>query len=63
EMPKYLAKEQYLLVFIASVTLALEAWMIVEAVLVWPKAKGVLEEALPPLAPRTQRVASGGGRT
>lgn len=39
----------YLLVFIAAVTLALEAWMLLEALLMWPRAKGVLEEALPPL--------------
>jgi carbon starvation protein len=31
--------------------LALQAWMIVEALLILPKAKGVLEEALPPLQP------------
>ncbi len=43
----------YLLVFIAAVTLVLECWMIVEAFLMWPRAKGVLEEALPPLEPRT----------
>ena len=42
-------KEQYVLLGVAVVTLVLEAWMIVEAVLVWPKAKGVLEEKLPPL--------------
>lgn len=39
----------YLLMFIALVTLVLEGWMIVEAILMWPRARGVLEEALPPL--------------
>ena len=39
----------YLLLGFGSVILLLQAWMIVEAVLIWPKAKGVLEEALPPL--------------
>jgi len=29
--------------------LALEAWMVVEAVLLWPRARGILEEPLPPL--------------
>lgn len=38
-----------LLAGIAGVTLLLEAWMIVEAIRMWPRAKGVLEEALPPL--------------
>jgi carbon starvation protein len=42
----------YLLVFIAAVTLLLEAWMILEAFLLWPRARGVLEEELPPLPPR-----------
>lgn len=37
------------LIFIAIATLALEAWMVVEAFLSWPKARGVLEEALEPL--------------
>lgn len=40
---------RYLLVFIAVVTLTLEVWMIAEALLMWPRARGVLEEALPPL--------------
>ncbi|WP_166821324.1 carbon starvation CstA family protein [Thalassoroseus pseudoceratinae] len=42
-------QERPLLAGIAIVTLALEAWMIVEAVLMWPKTKGVLEKTLPPL--------------
>ncbi len=45
----FLAKEQYLLATIALTVLGLQMWMIVEAIMVWPKAKGVLEEALPPL--------------
>ncbi|MEM0915742.1 MAG: carbon starvation protein A, partial [Planctomycetota bacterium] len=32
------------LIAIALATLALEGWMIVEAVLMWPRVKGVLEE-------------------
>ena len=34
------------LVAVAAVMLALEAWMVVEAALLWPKVKGVLEEPL-----------------
>lgn len=37
------------LIFIAALTMLLEVWMVVEAFLCWPKAKGVLEEALGPL--------------
>ena len=28
----------------------LQIWMVMEALLMWPRAKGILEEALPPLA-------------
>ena len=45
----WLATKSWLLLFIGSVALVLEAWMLLEAILVWPRAKGVLEEALPPL--------------
>ncbi len=45
----WLAAHNYLLLAIGAVTLVLQAWMIVEAALIWPRAKGLLEEALPPL--------------
>lgn len=45
----WLALKQWHLVFIGLATIALEIWMIAEAVLAWPKAKGVLEPSLPPL--------------
>lgn len=48
------------LVFIALATIALEIWMIVEALLAWPRARGVLEtpvELLPAV------VANEGGRS
>ncbi len=49
QLSKWLQSDSpnWLLIFIAVATLLLEAWMIVEAVLLWPRAKGVLEEALP----------------
>jgi carbon starvation protein len=43
------AESNWLLVSVALVTLALEAWMVVEAILLWPRARGVLEDALSPL--------------
>ncbi len=36
----------YLLATIGFITLALEAWILVEAAAAWPKAKGVLERAI-----------------
>ena len=40
---------KWLLVGFGSVILGLQLWMIAEAALIWPKARGVLEEGLPPL--------------
>jgi len=48
----WLAQKSYLLLSIGAVVLALQVWMIVEGLLIWRKAKGVLEEALPPLEPK-----------
>lgn len=58
----FLAKGTYHLFVIGCLVLGLQVWMIIEAILVWPRAKGVLEEALPPL-PDRKSVASGGGRS
>jgi carbon starvation protein len=45
----WLNTRNYLLLGVGAVTLVLQIWMVIEAVLVWPRAKGVLEEKLPPL--------------
>jgi len=42
-------QQTHLLFAIGVGTLALQAWMIVEGLLIWPKVKGVMEEPLPPL--------------
>jgi len=42
----YVDNPNWALIVIALATLALEAWMVVEAVLLWPKVKGVLEPQL-----------------
>ncbi len=47
----YLAAKNWLLFGIGVATIALEIWMIIEAIVAWPKAKGVLEPELPPLPP------------
>lgn len=41
--------QKLLLSVIGTITLALQIWMVVEALIMWPKARGVLEEPLPPL--------------
>jgi carbon starvation protein len=38
--------KNWALIFIALATLGLEAWMLVEAVLLWPQVRGVVEPAL-----------------
>lgn len=57
----WIAKENWLLVSIGFATLALEVWMIIEAFIAFPKAKGVLEPQLPPLP--TTGVTNEGGRS
>jgi carbon starvation protein len=54
--PSWLSQGKWLLVGIALATLALEAWMIVEAIKVFPRARGILEaDAVQPVrsAPQT----------
>lgn len=57
----WIAKENWLLVSIGFATLALEIWMIVEAIIAYPKAKGVIEPELPPLP--TVVATNEGGRS
>ncbi|MGY8768583.1 MAG: carbon starvation CstA family protein [Pirellulales bacterium] len=45
----WLASGKYLLFIFGLGIMSLQVWMVIEAVLMWPKAKGMLEEALPPL--------------
>jgi carbon starvation protein len=52
DLARWWGKGQFVLVGVALVMLLLEVWMIVEALLLWPKARGVMEKALPPLPPR-----------
>ncbi len=50
DVQRWWAGGSWLLVAVAAIMLTLEAWMIVEAVLLWPRVRGVLEPPLPPLA-------------
>ena len=52
-----------LLATVGLITFALQLWMVIEALLAWRKAKGVLEEALPPLAKPTGKLSASGGRS
>jgi carbon starvation protein len=53
-------QENHLLFGIGAAIIALQVWMVIEGVLVWRRAKGVLEAPLPPLA---KKPALDGGRT
>ncbi|MFM8494982.1 MAG: carbon starvation protein A [Planctomycetia bacterium] len=50
DVQRWWAGGSWLLVAVAAVMLAIEAWMVAEAVLLWPRARGILEDPLPPLA-------------
>ena len=45
----FVKTERHLLTAFAVVILLLQVWIVFEAMLILPKAKGVLEESLPPL--------------
>lgn len=49
-----------LLVAFGVFIVALQIWMVIEAALIWPRAKGVIEEALPPLKDKPALAANGG---
>jgi len=51
----WLKSGDYHLAGFGAMILALQAWMVIEAILLWPKAKGVLEESLPPLSAQPER--------
>ncbi|MCA8991322.1 MAG: carbon starvation protein A [Planctomycetaceae bacterium] len=54
----WLWKGDYLLFSIGAVIMGLQVWMVIEGLLLWPKAKGVMEQALPPLPVVTEPSAS-----
>ncbi len=58
----WLAAEEksWALILIGIGTLVLEIWMVTEAFLAWPKAKGILEETLEPLAVGSGAKTAGG---
>lgn len=61
----FLASGKYVLFTFGLGIMGLQIWMIVEAIIAWPRAKGVLEETLPPLPSRKLKpnVDSGAGRS
>ena len=56
-------QDHQLLGSIAIATLGLQVWMVVEGLMMWPKAKGVLEQPLPPLEGSASRLEASGGRS
>ena len=56
-------EDHILLGSIGLMTMGLQAWMVLEAIWMWPKAKGVLEEALPPLPDTPSKLQASGGRS
>jgi carbon starvation protein len=57
--PSWLSQRNWILVSIALATVVLEVWMIIEAILVFPKAKGIIEaNAIQPVRAPAEAVAS-----
>ncbi len=52
-----------LLATVGLITFALQIWMVIEALSAWRTAKGVLEEALPPLIKPSGSLSQSGGRS
>jgi carbon starvation protein len=52
---------EHLLLGIGLAVFGLQIWMVVEGILLWPRAKGVLEESLPPLEPATSSASAVSG--
>lgn len=50
---------QVVLMVLGVAVLVLQAWMVFEAFLMWPRVKGVLEEALPPLPAKGEASLAG----
>ncbi|MDA1052515.1 MAG: carbon starvation protein A [Planctomycetota bacterium] len=57
----WLPKGNYLLLAFGAVIMLLQIWMVIEAFSMFPRAKGVLEEALPPLAAKPAGALAGVG--
>jgi len=53
DIERWINGESWLLVGVGCFVLVIEVWMIIEAVLLWRGARGVLEPALPPLPSRS----------
>ena len=56
----WIDKKNYLLVTFGIATLALELWMIIEAIIAWPKVIGLLEEPLPEIIINSDAENEGG---
>lgn len=58
ENPSWLSSQKWMLVFFAVVTMALEIWMVIEAFLLFPKARGVIEAGALSADPATEAGAA-----
>ncbi len=57
-------KNSHLLFSVGVLVMFLQVWMVIEGALIWTRAKGVLEEGLPPLPTKTATsMATAGGRS
>ena len=54
-------EKKYLLFAFGAAIMTLQVWLVVEGILLWPKARGELEAPLPPLDPRGTVTTAVGG--
>ncbi len=61
----WLASKNYLLLGIGLVVLGVQIWIVIEGLVIWRAARGVLEEPLPPLTDKSaiSRAVADGGRS
>ena len=65
DLPRWFQAENpnWVVIVVGVSTLLLEAWMLIEAIIMWPKARGVLESPLPPLTKPSTNLEATGGRS
>ena len=54
-------QQSHLLLAFAVTILILQTWMLIEAALLWPRVRGVLETELPPLVENEKSISQRGG--
>ena len=62
DLPSWLEADQpnWVIIVVGVATLILEVWMLIEAIILWPKVKGVMESVAPVGGRQPHAEAAGG---